>query len=248
MKRVDSPRVKILYDIYHAQIMDGDIVRNIRDHIRGSAISTRRKSGPQRNRRLAGTQLPFIAQSIAELDSPAMRPRVHARAGSRPDHQPSSKARQRLRRVSPTSRRAAAGIHWACELLDAETWASCCRRSRPPRGPKTRRQKDTRRFARLPLCRFAGDERRRETLRPVLDGETHTGYRVAVHLTDLPPGMASHAPHKHAHEEVVMLQSGQLDVTLGSAVTRVEAGSVRAARFQSVTLRRKSRTRPGHIL
>lgn len=32
MKRVNSPRVKILYDIYHAQIMDGDIVRNIRDH------------------------------------------------------------------------------------------------------------------------------------------------------------------------------------------------------------------------
>lgn len=33
MKRVNSPRVKILYDIYHAQIMDGDIVRNIRDHM-----------------------------------------------------------------------------------------------------------------------------------------------------------------------------------------------------------------------
>jgi hydroxypyruvate isomerase len=32
MKRVNSPRVKILFDIYHAQIMDGDIVRNIRDH------------------------------------------------------------------------------------------------------------------------------------------------------------------------------------------------------------------------
>ncbi|MEO8483856.1 MAG: TIM barrel protein [Acidobacteriota bacterium] len=32
MKRVNSPRVKILYDIYHAQIMDGDIVRNIRTH------------------------------------------------------------------------------------------------------------------------------------------------------------------------------------------------------------------------
>jgi hydroxypyruvate isomerase len=30
MKRVNSPRVKILFDIYHAQIMDGDIVRNIR--------------------------------------------------------------------------------------------------------------------------------------------------------------------------------------------------------------------------
>ena len=32
MKRVNSPRVKILFDIYHAQIMDGDIVRNIRDN------------------------------------------------------------------------------------------------------------------------------------------------------------------------------------------------------------------------
>ena len=33
IKRVSSPRVKILYDIYHAQIMDGDIVRTIRDNI-----------------------------------------------------------------------------------------------------------------------------------------------------------------------------------------------------------------------
>jgi hydroxypyruvate isomerase len=31
MKRVNSPRVKILYDIYHAQIMDGDVVRTIND-------------------------------------------------------------------------------------------------------------------------------------------------------------------------------------------------------------------------
>jgi hydroxypyruvate isomerase len=34
MQRVNSPRVKILYDIYHAQIMDGDIVRTIRDQIK----------------------------------------------------------------------------------------------------------------------------------------------------------------------------------------------------------------------
>jgi hydroxypyruvate isomerase len=32
IKRVNSPRVKILFDIYHAQIMDGDIVRTIRDN------------------------------------------------------------------------------------------------------------------------------------------------------------------------------------------------------------------------
>lgn len=31
-KRVGSDRVKILYDIYHAQIMEGDIIRTIRDY------------------------------------------------------------------------------------------------------------------------------------------------------------------------------------------------------------------------
>ena len=31
--RVDSPRVKLLYDIYHMQIMEGDIIRTIRDNI-----------------------------------------------------------------------------------------------------------------------------------------------------------------------------------------------------------------------
>jgi hydroxypyruvate isomerase len=33
MKRVNSPRVKVLYDIYHAQIMDGNIVQTIRENI-----------------------------------------------------------------------------------------------------------------------------------------------------------------------------------------------------------------------
>ncbi|MCC7173756.1 MAG: TIM barrel protein [Bryobacterales bacterium] len=32
-KMVGSPRVKILYDIYHMQIMEGDIIRTIRDNI-----------------------------------------------------------------------------------------------------------------------------------------------------------------------------------------------------------------------
>jgi hydroxypyruvate isomerase len=32
MKRVNSPRVRILYDIYHAQIMDGNIVATVRDN------------------------------------------------------------------------------------------------------------------------------------------------------------------------------------------------------------------------
>jgi hydroxypyruvate isomerase len=33
MKNVGSPRVKLLYDIYHMQIMEGDVIRTIRDNI-----------------------------------------------------------------------------------------------------------------------------------------------------------------------------------------------------------------------
>ena len=32
VRMVDSPRVKLLYDIYHMQIMEGDIIRTIRTH------------------------------------------------------------------------------------------------------------------------------------------------------------------------------------------------------------------------
>ena len=59
MKRVNSPRVKILYDIYHAQIMDGDIVRNIRDHFQWIGhFHTGGNPGPARDRRDAGAELP----------------------------------------------------------------------------------------------------------------------------------------------------------------------------------------------
>jgi hydroxypyruvate isomerase len=33
IKAVDSPRVKLLYDIYHMQIMEGDVIRTIRENI-----------------------------------------------------------------------------------------------------------------------------------------------------------------------------------------------------------------------
>jgi hydroxypyruvate isomerase len=32
VRQVDSPRVKLLYDIYHMQIMEGDVIRTIRDN------------------------------------------------------------------------------------------------------------------------------------------------------------------------------------------------------------------------
>lgn len=33
VRRMDSPRMKLLFDIYHVQIMDGDLIRRLRQHI-----------------------------------------------------------------------------------------------------------------------------------------------------------------------------------------------------------------------
>ena len=69
VKRVNSPRVRILYDIYHAQLMDGYIVQTIRDHIQ---LIAHFKTGgvPGRHEKLNDTQelnYRFIASAIADL-------------------------------------------------------------------------------------------------------------------------------------------------------------------------------------
>jgi hydroxypyruvate isomerase len=41
VRAVNSPRVKLLYDIYHMQIMEGDLIATIRETSTSSATSTR---------------------------------------------------------------------------------------------------------------------------------------------------------------------------------------------------------------
>ena len=68
MKRVNSPRVKILYDIYHVQIMDGDVVRNLRDnfdlvcHIHTAGVPSRQEIDDTQE-----LNYRFIANAIADL-------------------------------------------------------------------------------------------------------------------------------------------------------------------------------------
>ena len=67
-KRVNSPRVKILYDIYHAQIMDGDITRTLRDnidricHIHAAGVPSRLEIDDKQE-----LNFRFIANAIADL-------------------------------------------------------------------------------------------------------------------------------------------------------------------------------------
>src|SRR5216117_880293 len=54
MKGVASPRVKLLYDIYHMQIMEGDIIRTIRDN--ATSIGHFHTGGVPGRHELDGTQ------------------------------------------------------------------------------------------------------------------------------------------------------------------------------------------------
>jgi len=68
VKRVGSSRVKILYDIYHAQIMEGYIVQTLRDNIQH--IGHIHTGGVPGRHELDETQelnYRFIAQTIADL-------------------------------------------------------------------------------------------------------------------------------------------------------------------------------------
>jgi uncharacterized cupin superfamily protein len=62
--------------------------------------------------------------------------------------------------------------------------------------------------------------------RPVLNGMTHAGCPLEVHLTSLPPGGMPHPPHHHVHEEMILVQEGTMEVTIMGKKTRLGPGSV----------------------
>jgi hydroxypyruvate isomerase len=67
-RRVNSPRVRLLYDIYHMQIMEGDICRTIRDNFQW--IAHFHTGGVPGRHEIDGTQelnYHFVAQTIADL-------------------------------------------------------------------------------------------------------------------------------------------------------------------------------------
>ena len=67
-----------------------------------------------------------------------------------------------------------------------------------------------------------GENRGRE----VFDGLNHSGFQVDIHETELAPGLAPHAPHRHVHEEILMIREGTLEITIEGKVTMATPGSV----------------------
>lgn len=61
--------------------------------------------------------------------------------------------------------------------------------------------------------------------RPILKGETHTGFPIEAHLTELPPGGAPHPPHHHVHEEMILINEGTMEVTISGRSANLGPGS-----------------------
>jgi hydroxypyruvate isomerase len=68
MRRVNSPRVKLLYDIYHMQIMEGDVVRTLREskawigHVHTGGVPGRHEIDQTQE-----LNYPAIARALADL-------------------------------------------------------------------------------------------------------------------------------------------------------------------------------------
>ena len=62
--------------------------------------------------------------------------------------------------------------------------------------------------------------------RAVFNGETHTGFPVEMHETELAPGKAPHPPHSHPHEEMIVIREGTMEVTISGKTSQLGPGSV----------------------
>ncbi len=61
--------------------------------------------------------------------------------------------------------------------------------------------------------------------RSILEGQTHDGFSIELHETDLAPGAMPHPPHHHVHEEVFLIRGGNVEVTIAGGASRLGPGS-----------------------
>jgi XRE family transcriptional regulator, regulator of sulfur utilization len=64
------------------------------------------------------------------------------------------------------------------------------------------------------------------TSRSVLRAPTATLDELEIHVTALPAGKTTHAPHTHANEEIIVVREGTLEAFQNGKTTRVGPGSI----------------------
>jgi quercetin dioxygenase-like cupin family protein len=62
--------------------------------------------------------------------------------------------------------------------------------------------------------------------RSLLDSATATLRRLEIHQTTLAPGASPHPPHRHSHDEIMLVERGSLQVIQEGEVRRAGTGSL----------------------
>ena len=62
-------------------------------------------------------------------------------------------------------------------------------------------------------------------MRAVMEGATHGGVPIELHITELAPGEAPHPPHHHVHEEMILILEGKVEVTIQDHSATLGPGS-----------------------
>lgn len=57
-------------------------------------------------------------------------------------------------------------------------------------------------------------------------GPEQSGYNLEMHETVLGPGVETHPPHTHRHQEIIIVIEGTVQVSMNGKTDTVEAGSV----------------------
>lgn len=71
---------------------------------------------------------------------------------------------------------------------------------------------------------YKGDQTKKG--REFFNGLTHSGFNVEVHETVLGAGTETHAPHRHEHEEIIIIVEGTLETNVEGRRDKADQGSV----------------------
>lgn len=71
---------------------------------------------------------------------------------------------------------------------------------------------------------YRGDEKKKG--REIFHGTTHKNFELQMHESVLGPGQQAHAPHKHEHEEIIVVFEGTLEPWMEGKTQLAPAGSV----------------------
>lgn len=71
---------------------------------------------------------------------------------------------------------------------------------------------------------YKGDDRKKG--RQFFLSATHAGFKIECHETVLGPGLETHPPHKHEHEEIMIVVAGTVEANMDGVKQTVPARSV----------------------